>query len=139
MKSNPDTEHLRLLSVFHFVVAGMIGLVSMFPLLHVVMGIAIVSGLLGDADRGQAPPAVLGWLFIVFPGMIILCGLALASVVAVAGWRIRAHTGYMYCLVIAGIECIFMPFGTVLGVLTIIVLMRPTVRDLFEIEDTGKR
>jgi hypothetical protein len=34
-------------------------------------------------------------------------------------------------LAIAGIECIFIPFGTVLGVFTIIVLMRPTVKELF--------
>ena len=31
----------------------------------------------------------------------------------------------------AGLECIFMPFGTVLGVFTIIVLMRDTVKELF--------
>jgi hypothetical protein len=40
----------------------------------------------------------------------------------------------LYCLVVAGIECIFMPFGTVLGVFTIIVLMRPSVRNLFGVE-----
>jgi hypothetical protein len=37
----------------------------------------------------------------------------------------------MFCLVMAGIACIFMPFGTALGVLTIIVLMRDSVRELF--------
>lgn len=37
----------------------------------------------------------------------------------------------MYCLVMAGIECMFMPFGTVLGVFTIIVLMRESVQKLF--------
>jgi hypothetical protein len=31
----------------------------------------------------------------------------------------------------AGIACVFMPFGTVLGVFTIIVLMRDSVRRLF--------
>ena len=34
--------------------------------------------------------------------------------------------------VVAGIECIFMPFGTVLGVLTLLVLMRPSVKALFD-------
>jgi len=37
----------------------------------------------------------------------------------------------MFCLVMAGVECIFTPFGTVLGVLTIIVLVRPSVKELF--------
>ena len=31
----------------------------------------------------------------------------------------------------AAIECMFFPFGTVLGVLTIIVLIRPSVKPLF--------
>ena len=47
----------------------------------------------------------------------------------------------MYCLVMAGIECLFMPFGTVLGVFTIIVLMRESVKEMFKvnevIESTG--
>ena len=33
----------------------------------------------------------------------------------------------------AGIECMFTPFGTVLGVFTIIVLMRPEVKTMFGI------
>jgi hypothetical protein len=31
----------------------------------------------------------------------------------------------------AAIACMLMPFGTVLGVFTIIVLMRPSVKELF--------
>ena len=31
----------------------------------------------------------------------------------------------------AGLECILMPFGTVLGVFTLIVLMRDSVKALF--------
>ena len=39
-------------------------------------------------------------------------------------------------LIVAGLECMMMPFGTVLGVFTIIVLLRPSVRQLFG-EDDG--
>ena len=38
---------------------------------------------------------------------------------------------YMFCLVVACVECLFMPFGTVLGVFTIIVLSRDSVKALF--------
>jgi len=41
----------------------------------------------------------------------------------------RRH--YLFCLVMAAIECAYMPFGTVLGVFTIIVLMRDSVKQLF--------
>lgn len=38
----------------------------------------------------------------------------------------------MYCLVIAGLSCLFMPFGTVLVVFTLITLMKEPVKELFE-------
>jgi hypothetical protein len=33
---------------------------------------------------------------------------------------------------VAALSCAFMPFGTVLGVFTIVVLVRPSVKQLFE-------
>jgi hypothetical protein len=49
-----------------------------------------------------------------------------------AGRYLSRHVNRTFCLVVAGIECVFTPFGTVLGVFTIIVLMRDSVRELFE-------
>ena len=34
-------------------------------------------------------------------------------------------------MVIAGIECFIMPFGTVLGIFTILTLIKPETRQLF--------
>jgi hypothetical protein len=62
---------------------------------------------------------------------MIISAWALAIAVAMAGSQLKRRAAYNYCLVVAGIECIFMPFGTVLGVLTLIVLMRPSVKALF--------
>ena len=135
MKPNEDAQHLRLLSIFHYVVAGMLGLVSMFPIIHLAIGIAIVAGAFDDVDKGTPPPAFFGWLFIVIPAIFILCGLTMAIGVAIAGRRLSQNRSYMYCLVIAGIECMFMPFGTVLGVFTIIVLMRTTVKERFGVAE----
>ena len=62
---------------------------------------------------------------------VILGGLAMATCVAIAGRRLAGHRSYTFCLVIAGIECAFSPFGTVLGVFTIVVLIRPSVKERF--------
>ncbi len=35
----------------------------------------------------------------------------------------------------AGVACMFMPFGTVLGVFTIIVLLRDSVKELFSVTE----
>ena len=134
MKPNQDTDHLRLLSIFHYVVAGFLALFSMFPFLHLAMGIAMVTGAFDKVGNGNPPPAFLGWILIAFAACAILCGMALAVCVAIAGRRLADCRGYTYCLVVAGIECIFMPLGTVLGVFTIVVLMRPTVKQLFGVD-----
>ena len=36
-----------------------------------------------------------------------------------------------------GVECLFMPFGTVLGVFTIVVLCREPVKQLFSARPSG--
>lgn len=132
MSADQDRQHLQLLSIFHYVAAGLGALFSLFPIFHLAVGIAMLTG---QFDNAEPPPAALGWVFVIVPAIFIIGGLALAICVAGAGRRLRIHTGYTYCLVIAGIECIFMPVGTALGVFTIIVLMRPSVRELFGVDE----
>lgn len=128
---NQDTEHLKLLSVFHYVVAGLAALFSLFPVLHLFFGIAMATGQLEGTDPAAR---MIGWFVVLFAATFILCGLAFAVAVFVAGRALANRTRYTYCLVMAGVECIFMPFGTVLGVFTILVLMRDSVKRLFGVE-----
>ena len=131
LENTQDADQLRLLSIFHYVVAGIVGLVSLFPLIHIAVGIGILTGAFDKADGGKTPPAFIGWLFVVLPLAFIIVGVTLAICIAVTGRKIGQRTGYLYCLVVAGLECMFMPFGTVLGVLTLLVLLRPSVKLLF--------
>ena len=131
--ANPkDLEHLRLLSIFHYVIAGFIALFSLFPLLHVGMGIAMLSGVMpsnGAANSGDE--AMIGWVFILIGGGFVLFGELVAFLLFRAGRCLKQQKSYTYCLVMAAIACLFMPLGTVLGVFTIIVLVRPSVKTLF--------
>lgn len=119
----------------------MVALFSMFPIIHLVVGIAIVTGKFDEIGNGSgnSPPEFFGWMFIILPAIFISCGLVLAICIAIAGRRLKTYRSYTYCLVIAAIECIFMPLGTVLGVFTIIVLMRPAVKELFDGSQIAKR
>jgi hypothetical protein len=125
---NQDEQHLKLLSIFHYVLGGLTALFSCFPLLHIAMGIAMLCGAFDDED---GPPKIFAVFFIVLPAMFILCGWALAVCIIIAGRKLARHKARLYCLVIAGLECIMMPFGTVLGVFTIIVLTKDSVKKLF--------
>ena len=123
-----DSEHLKLLAIFHCVVAGMAALFACIPFIHFFMGLALATGVFPDTDSEAQP---IGIFIMVFAGLFILAGWTLATFIAVTGRSLQARKRYTFCLVMAGVECIFMPFGTVLGVFTIIVLMRDTVKELF--------
>lgn len=125
-----DQEHLQLLSIFHFVVAGMTALFALFPIFHLVIGLVIVSGALPETE-GEEFPVFIGWILVLIASVFIVCGLTLAGLIALAGQALRRRRHYTFCLVIAALSCLIMPFGTVLGVFTIVVLMRDPVKSMF--------
>jgi hypothetical protein len=49
----------------------------------------------------------------------------------ISGLCLRARKGRTFSLVVAGINCLHIPLGTVLGVFTIVVLIRDSVRELY--------
>ena len=127
-----DLQHLKLLAIFHYVVGGIIGLFACMPIFHFAMGLFLVFGSDSFIPQGEGPPAIFGWFFVVIALVMILLGWAVAIIVLLAGNYLRQQTHHTFCLVVAAIECLFMPFGTVLGIFTIIVLMKDSVKQLFE-------
>jgi len=131
-----DQEHLRLLSIFHYVVAGLLGLFACFPLIYAAMGLFLVFGASKFATHGETPPpAFLGWIFVAIGLFFSLLGWALVICIVIAGRSIAARKRLVFCQAIAGVECLFMPFGTALGVFSLIVLLRPSVKQLFDAAD----
>jgi hypothetical protein len=130
---NRDKEHLQLLAIFHYVVAGLAALFSFFPLLYTTIGtIFIFAARHGTAKPGEdLPPEFLGWIFAVTGSVLFLIGLAMAICILIAGRSLARCKRYVFALVMACIECFFIPFGTILGVFTIVVLSRESVRGLF--------
>jgi hypothetical protein len=130
-----DLDQIKILSIFHYVVAGIAALIASIPIIHLTIGIAILTGSLfpaGATTDPDFPFLLFGGIFTLIPAAIIFCGWAFAVCLALAGIFLGRKQRYMFCLVMAGIACIFTPFGTVLGVFTIIVLTRPSVKALFE-------
>ena len=130
-----DEEHLRLLSIFHYVVAGLAGLFALFPIFHLIFGLLFIFAPGEFAGKGEPPPPFIGWFFVIFAALFISVGWVFAAFVLTAGRCLARRRRYLFCLVMAGIECVFMPFGTVLGAFTIIVLVRESVKKLFASND----
>jgi|CXWL01.1.fsa_nt_gi hypothetical protein len=122
-----DGQHLQLLAIFHFIVAGLMALFACFFLIYFGMGVFFATG--HGAPNG--PPAFVGWMFMLLGGVGVLAGWTLAACVVAAGRNLTRARRHTFCLVVAGLLCMVMPFGTVLGVFTILVLLRPSVQARF--------
>ncbi|PYK07030.1 MAG: hypothetical protein DME66_02560 [Verrucomicrobia bacterium] len=128
---NQEIEHLRLLSIFHYIVAGLGVFFSFFPLLYAGMGTLILYAVYHPGPSNQnPPPPMLGWFHCVRRA-VFLAGLAMAICILLAGRSLSRRCHYWFVFVVACIECMFIPFGTILGVFTIIVLSRESVKALF--------
>jgi hypothetical protein len=131
--SQEDEEHLRLLAIFHYVVAGMQFLFASFPVIHLAVGLAILFAPESfSSSKGEPSPKFIGLFFTLFAAAWMLVGYSLAACTVVAGRYLKQRRRRLFCLVVAGLmTAMCMPFGTVLGVFTIIVLMRPSVKTAF--------
>ncbi len=126
---NQDEQHLNLLSLFHYIMAGLTALIACIPIIHVVLGILMITGQL---DEAQPPPPIVGWMFLIMGAVFVLLGWTVAILTAVAGARLKQRRSRVFCMVVAALQCLNMPLGTILGVFTLITLSRPSVVAMFE-------
>jgi hypothetical protein len=128
-----DADHLKLLALFHFLLAGFALLGIGFLLLHyTLMSSIMLNPKMFEGQKGGPPPqeffALFQWFYLAF-GVLLVIGI-LGNLLS-ALW-INARRYRMFSLVVAAINCFQFPLGTALGVFTILVLMRESVRDLYE-------
>jgi hypothetical protein len=64
-----DLEHLKLLSIFHYVAAGMAAMLACIPFLHFFMGLALATGAFPDTDADARP---IGLAIMAFAGLFSL-------------------------------------------------------------------
>jgi len=128
-----DAGHLKLLSIFHFVGAGL----AMVGILFIVLHFAMFHFVLNDQKfweqtKQTLPPreffAMFKVLYVVF-GLWFLISCILN---VISGLFLSARKYRPFSLVVAAINCLHFPLGTVLGVFTIVVLVRDSVGELYE-------
>ena len=137
-----DREHLNLLAIFHFVFAGL----ALVGIGFLVMHYLILSTVFSNQEMWQPKPnstgaptpampfqpkeffAAFKWFYLFFGA-----GMVVASICNVmSGLFIRARKHRNFSIVISALNCLQVPFGTCLGVFTIVVLMRPSVNELYQ-------
>lgn len=128
---NQDEEHLRLLSLFHYIVGGLMALFACLPILHIIIGVLMIVSPHFFGPNSNAPPPFIGWIFVIIGGGLVLLGWLTAALVLYSGCCLARNKHYLYSLIVAGLCCLFVPLGTILGVFTFIVLLRPQVKERF--------
>jgi hypothetical protein len=126
-----DIEHLRLLSIFHYIVGGLALFVACFPLIHVAVGSIFIFAARHAHSPEKAPPEVVGWILLLFGLAFFVLGIAFGVALLWSGRCLARRRSYQFSFVMACIECLFLPFGTVLGVFTLVVLSRESVKALY--------
>jgi hypothetical protein len=133
-----DEEHLRVLSILYYIFGGLSFLGASVPIVHLLIGIALVIG-----HAGTHSDAAEGWIVIGIASAVILLGYAFAASVIYTGLCMSRRKRYVFCFVTACFCCgliLLLPIGVlgvVLGIFTLIVLARPAVRELFNRDPTA--
>jgi hypothetical protein len=131
---NQDENHLNLLSIFYYIMGGLTLLASFIPVIYIVMGAFFIANPEGFNNGSQAnapPPELFGGIFIGIGVIAMLIIAAIGVLMLMVGSSLKAKRRWMLCLVVAGLNCMNAPMGTALGVFTFLVLLRPSVKELF--------
>ena len=135
-----DVDHLNLLRIGFFVVAGMTALFGLFPLLYTAFGVMVLGGFFqAHAAKGPPPPEFVGWLLLVGGSLFTVWLEAVAVTSFLAGRALGARKNRTFVMIVGALHLPHAPLGTLLGIFTILILSRPSVRATFEAAERGGR
>ncbi len=134
MPPSEDERFLKVLSVCHYVCAGLVALCMVIPGMYIVLGIMADSMPMAAPNavrHGDDPGAMFGGIFIAIGIVGVLLCLGIATMLVFAGRAMAARTRSTLIIVSACIMCLWVPIGTVLGVFTLVLMQRPGMKALF--------
>jgi len=120
-----DEDQLRLLSIFYYVAAAIACLLSLLMIVILAYQYWRVSNLSGTGISFSI-------FFLIVPALGLALTILMPVLLFLGGLFVSRRRHYVFCLLVAAVCCVFFPIGSALGVFTIVILMRPSVKALFE-------
>ena len=127
-----DDENLNLLAIFHYVLAGLESLGIFALLAHYMVFNTLMSNpeFMEEPSGAPVPPEI----FMLMRGAYVLGGFMILAMVGIniaAGLCLKKRKNRTFILIVSGLNCLNMPMGTILGVFSFILLMKPHIADRF--------
>ena len=127
---NRDQEQLGYLVIGHYIYAAIQAIASVIGFIFIGVG-SLMATKPELFDSSDQPPPFVGAIVAGFGGFLTLLILVWAFTSFLAGRFIARRKHHLYCMIIAAINCLSMPLGTIIGIFTFVVLNRPTVKAQF--------
>ncbi len=133
-----DAGHLKILAICHFVGVGLALIGILFLIGHYAIMHMVFTNPKFWQGQNQAPPpaeifAIMKWFYLI--GGLWFVASGILNFISAFCLLTRKHR--VFSLVVAGINCLHVPLGTILGVFTIVILVRESVRELYEAQHRG--
>ena len=131
-----DNEHLRMLRIGYFISGATAGLFVCLGLFYMAMGMTF-GGFMDSIPTAPGEPSFdstkfpLGF-FVVVGAVVALIGAAITTLRLYTARCLGRRKSLWFCHLTAALSCLDIPWGTALGVLTFLLLSRPSVRAMFE-------
>jgi len=125
-----NSDLFKIASIFHFVLGGFQMLLSLIGVLYVVLGVMMASGALEPSKSG-APPEIMGWVFGGVGAFVTLLFIGAGILTITAGRNLASRRRRTFCIVVDAILCLMVPFGTIVGIFGLILLLKPETEKLF--------
>jgi hypothetical protein len=134
MDSPLITAHdLRLLSIGYYIQGGIAGVYTLLILGYSAFATALLANInkmAGQSNQQEIPPALFSIISIL---LVIVLGLCCVYTVCMflAGYWLPRFRNRVFIQIIGALNCLAIPYGTILGIFTLMVLQRPSARQFF--------
>jgi hypothetical protein len=124
-----NLEHLRLLGIYHLIIASVVALLGVF-----LYGVPLVMG----AALSPVFPGLPTWspgVSRIQLGAGLLVMLLQVGVLGLNGWFLRTRKNWLSCVILSCVECLCaVPLGLLLGISAVLVLRRESVQTIFSMQ-----